>query len=123
MKRCLALIYAIGTIGTVSAGQLPETFLGEWASENVGDRGITITQRRYDEPGYHCDIRSVQQKIEAATQRPVYIVQMRCSDEGPRTVLVREVWAIGKVGDDNFLAIAGVSGATFPSINILRRPK
>jgi hypothetical protein len=123
MKHCLPLIFALSAIGTAHAGELPEAFLGEWASENVGDHGITITQRQYHEPGYHCDIRSVQQKSEAATRCPVYLVVMSCSDEGPRPFLVREIWAMRKIGNDNFLAIAGVSGPTFPSINVLHRPK
>jgi hypothetical protein len=41
--------------------------------------GIGITQGSYHEPGYNCDIRSVQPKSEATPGLPVYLVEMRCS--------------------------------------------
>jgi hypothetical protein len=109
------------------AAQLPEAYLGDWSSDDMGDieiTGIAITQRTYHEPGYNCDIRSVQPKSEATPGRPVYLVEMRCSGERPeRAQLVREVWALRKVNNNDILAIAGVSGATFPSIHLLRRSR
>jgi hypothetical protein len=114
--------------GIANTDQLPEPFLGDWSSDDVGDieiTGISVTQHTYHEPGYNCDIRSAQRKNEATPNRPVYFVEMRCSGEGPqeRPQLVREVWALRKVNNVNVLAIAGVGGATFPSIHLLRRPK
>ncbi|TQF30015.1 hypothetical protein UNPA324_10560 [Bradyrhizobium sp. UNPA324] len=113
-------------MGAAHAAQLPEAYLGDWSSDDVGDleiTGIVITPRTYHEPGYNCDIRSVQQKSEATPGRPVYLVEMRCSGEGPeRPQLVRELWALRKIGNNNVLAIAGLSGATFPSMHLLRRP-
>jgi hypothetical protein len=114
--------------GMAHAAQLPEAYLGDWSSDDMGESeitGIDITRRTYLEPGYKCHIRSVEPKSEATPGRPVYLVEMRCSGEGPgeRPQLVRELWALRKVNNVDILAIAGVGGATFPSIHLLRRPK
>lgn len=108
---------------------MPEAYLGNWTSDDNGDveiTGIVIGPHTYHEPGSNCDIRSVQQRAEAGTvgRGPVYLVEMRCAGEGPpsRGKLVREVWALRKMDNNNVLAIAGASGATFPSIHLLRRP-
>ena len=84
--------------------------LGDWSSDDAN--GIVIT------PGYNCDIRSVQ------SGRPVNLVEMRCRGEGPeRPQLVREIWALRKVDNNDILVIADVGGAAFPSIHLLWRPK
>lgn len=120
---------AISSIrGVARAAQLPEAYLGDWSSGDMGEieiTGIGISQRTYHEPGYNCDIQSVEPKSEATSGRPVYLVEMRCSGdgEGPQhPQLVRELWALRKVNNNDILAIAGVSGATFPSIHLLTRP-
>jgi hypothetical protein len=109
--------------------RLPEAYLGDWSSDDMGGievTGIGITQSSYHEPGYNCDIRSIQPKNEASTGSPVYLVDMRCSMDGegsgpPQSV--REVWALRKANNNDMLVIAGVGGATFPSIHLLHRPK
>jgi hypothetical protein len=131
------MIMGHGTFGWVEitsimalahAARLPDTYLGGWASTDTGGieiTGIEITQRHYHEPGYNCDVQSIQPKSDASTGSPVYLVDMRCSGDGegsgpPQSV--REVWGLRKVNNNEILAIAGVGGATFPSIHLLHRP-
>jgi hypothetical protein len=116
------------TVTAMNAAELPKAFLGDWqrdAPNNIEITGIFVSEHAYHEPGYNCDIRSVQQKSDLVGANPIYLVEMRCSgdEEGSgHPQLAREVWAMRRVGDREVLAIAATSGASFPSIHLLRRP-
>jgi hypothetical protein len=127
--RTLFIIMAVltgMTLPVLNAAELPKAFLGDWQRDEPKDieiTGIEVVEHGYHEPGYNCDIRSVQQKRDLASDIPIYLVEMRCSSEGSdHPQLTHEVWAMRRVGDREVLAIAGTSGATFPSIHLLRRP-
>lgn len=113
------------TVTVVNAAELPKAFQGDWQRDepnNIEITGISVGERTYHEPGYNCDVRSVQLKSDLASGTPIYFVEMRCAGEGPdRPQLVREVWAMRRVADREVLAIAATSGASFPSIHLLRR--
>lgn len=122
---------ALLSVTPVRASELPKMFLGNWANNDIGDievTGIYIGARTYHEPGYNCNIGSVQVKDEAGSfnRGSVYIVDMTCAGdgEGPsRAKKVREVWALRKIDGKDLLVIAGAAGSTFPSIHILQKPK
>ncbi len=124
----LALSYATHA----RAADLPKGFLGEWMNDDGADQaevtGISVAPRSYHEPGYNCDIKSVTAKDEAGSvnRGRVYVVEMLCTGDGenpgPRQ-RVREVWALRKINGAELLVTAGASGATYPSVHILQRPK
>jgi hypothetical protein len=87
--------------------------------------GINVGPRSYHEPGYNCKINSIEVKSDVGLPDRVYIVDMACAGDGPspRAQRVREIWALRKINSKDVLIMAGVAGATYPSIGILQRCK
>jgi hypothetical protein len=102
---------------------LPPAFQGHWTM-HVGNGnevpGVGVAARSYLEPGYNCDIQSVEKSTDDAdSSADVYIVNMMCRpdgvDPGPAEQ-VRETWAMREVNGETLLVIGGIS-----SIRILQR--
>lgn len=122
------LLWALVLSSTIPAraADMPTKFLGGWTTGNDGALvdGINISARSYREPGFNCDIKSINVKNDAGNSRDRdYIVDMVCAGDRPNpdAQRVHEIWALRNINGKDVLIVAGTSGSTYPSIGVLQR--
>jgi hypothetical protein len=130
VKTTLAPVLGVALLAMpVRAAELPKTFLGGWTKyQSTADGpvlvgGIYVSPRTYHEPGYNCTIRAVTPKENKGSPDLVYVMDMACSgdSEGSVDKKAREIWALRKIDGKEVLIMAGIAGASYPSIETLQR--